>query len=252
MRCIAVMNQKGGVGKTTTAVNLAHALARRDYTVLAVDLDPQGHLGICLGFAAHAGHGVDVVLADGASLHAQVQPVREHLGLLRAGRYLAHIVQFTQGRAKRARQLRQALHSEAADQDFIILDCPPSSGIMMAAALYAADELLIPVTGDYLGLEGLAYLMRTVRHFEARLGYDLQRWLARTRLQPRRRLTGEVTARLRQHFPGQVLATAVRECEALAQSPSFGQSVFEFRGRSHGAKDYHKLADDLLVGRTLA
>ena len=168
-RIVAVLNQKGGVGKTTTTLNLAHALARLGSKVCVIDLDPQCHLAVALGATSRQQSGIDAVMLGQASLHAQRLPIREDLSLIAAGPRLQEIEQLTEGGSHRGDLLRKALATDAEELDFVFIDCPPSSGILVANALIAVDELLVPMTSDYLALQGLSHLMGTIRKFEAAL-----------------------------------------------------------------------------------
>lgn len=250
MRLIAVINQKGGVGKTTTTSNLAHALALKGRRVTAIDLDPQGHLTACFGLDQRNQSGLDEVLLDGVPIMQHVVNVREHLDLVPAGCDLNRFEQITEGGAKRGRMLKRAIDGHFDDRDFLLLDCPPASGLIAVNALFAADEVLVPVGGDYLSLHGLSYLISTFKNFEHLLGHRLSQWIVVTRFQARRRLAREVLEKLLEYFPGRVLKTAIRENVALAECPSFGQTIFEYKRSSNGADDYRDLAVDLVNGRT--
>ena len=251
MRVIAVMNQKGGVGKTTTTLNLAHALARRGERVVALDLDPQGHLGVGLGVTDRNARGLDRVILEQVPLQEMWRPVRDNLHLVPAGVKLGELEHIAKGGAKRGWLLKQALDAFEGAADYLLIDCPPSSGLLSMNALLATKELLIPVSADYLALQGLSRLFGIIRHIEKVLKIDHGKWLALTRFDEERRLGWDVRKTLLGYFPGQVLATVVRESEELAISPGFGKSVFEYRNESRGAEDYRTLADDLVFGRAL-
>lgn len=251
LRTIAVINQKGGVGKTTTTVNLAHALSLSGYKVTTIDLDPQGHLSVSLGVHDPAGIGIDRVLLHGEPISDCGVEVRDGLQLIPAGHELGQLEQLTARKAKNGSLLRDALRGQFGDQDFILIDCPPASGVLVVNALFAADEVLVPVVGDYLSLQGLAYLIGTFRKFQQKLGHQIQQWFVLTRYHSRRRLPDEVMQKLLEYFPQRVFATRIREAAALAECPSFGKTIFEYRRNSNGARDYLSLADDLVSGRTL-
>jgi len=247
VRIVAVINQKGGVGKTTTVANIAHALALTGQRVLVLDLDPQAHLSSSYGKGTYQNNGMDAVLLDGISIATQEEGIRDNLSLVTAGVRLAD-VEHMGSRVKIAERLRQAI----GDWDMVLIDCPPSSGLLVTMAIFAAKEALIPVTGDYLGMQGLSHLMATLKNFEQKLDCRLQHWIVMTRFQSRRRMAREVQEKLMTYFPQSVLQTAIREIVALAMCPSFGKSIFEYDKRSKGAEDYQALAQDLLKRRTMA
>lgn len=246
---IAVMNQKGGVGKTTTTLNLAHALAMSGKRVVVIDMDPQAHLTASFGAEIKLQPGIDQVLMEDASIKEVSLPVRDNLELVPAGERLAEFEQHTEGGARRGIFLREAL-KKVRNRDFVLFDCPPSAGLLTMNALLACKEMLIPVSGDYLALHGLSRLLEILKHVETRLKHKTRKWLVVTRFHGRRRLANEVREKLLAYFPGQVLATPIRESVALAESVSFGQTIFEYQNKGHGSDDYRALADDLLAGRT--
>jgi chromosome partitioning protein len=249
MRRIAVINHKGGVGKTTTTLNLAHALALAGRKVLALDMDPQGQLGAGLG-VHDAQAGLDAVLLDGEPLEKTLVGARERLLLAPAGGRLAEY-EFVEGGAERGTRLKEAIEQAPNGHDVALIDAPPSTGLLAMNALLAVDEVLVPVCGDYLSLHALGRFMRVLEHIDDALGRKTRTWIALTRFHARRRLAGEVRAKLVEYFPGRVLVTAVRESAPLAESPGSGKTIFEYRAGSHGAQDYTALAQDLLDGRTL-
>ncbi len=251
MRIVAVINQKGGVAKTTTTANLAHALVRAGHRVTALDLDPQGHLAAYLGFTDRRLPGVDRLLLEGIPLNEVAFEARPGLRLVPAGPRLDAVEQLAEGRLAKSRLLRRAVADSFAGQDFVLLDCPPSSGLLVIFSLYATREVLMPVNGDYLSLHGLSHFLATLKRVEGALGTTIRRHIALTRLHPRRRLARDVIGKLMHYFPGQVLATPIREVAALAECPSFGKTIFEYSANSHGAVDYAALAEDLVSGRTL-
>jgi len=248
---LAVMNQKGGVGKTTTTLNLGHALARQGRRVLAIDLDPQAHLTAGFGALRQEQAGVDTVMLGEATLAEAVLTVRENLDLLPAGHRLGELEHLQDGGARRGFLLRDGL-GEVTGYDVVLIDCPPSSGILGMNALLACREVLIPVAGDFFSLQGLARLMAIFTHIEETLKREIQKWVVLTRFHERRRLAREVRDKLLDHFPDRILCTPIRESVALAESPGFGQTIFEYQARSNGAHDYRALAEDVWQRRTLS
>ena len=248
MRRIAVINQKGGVGKTTTSVNLAHATAmvgrnigRR---VLGVDLDPQGHMATSMGvFDTSAG--LDAVFRGECSVAEAAVEARENLDLLAPGDRLNEFEGLDEDVAADTGRLRQAL-GETDGYDFAIIDCPPSSGQLGMNAIMAADEILIPVPGDYLAMVGLSSLLETLDAIESKTGHSALKWIVVTRFDGRRRHAHEVYAKLQEYFPDQLLPTVISESVSLTESPSFGKTIFEHQGNSRSASEYAALARDLI------
>ncbi|MEI6413100.1 MAG: ParA family protein [Pseudomonadota bacterium] len=251
-RLIAVINQKGGVGKTTVAVNLGHALALAGKKVTLVDLDPQGQAAASLGHFQPHTRGVADVLLGRADFAEVVIPSRERLDLVPAGVLLSTLEEQTLPKGPSRHQwLRQVLEDQGrfADRDLVLFDCPPASGILSANAALAVDEALTPVTGDYLGLSGLAYLAVFLKRLQMARRRPLRHWIVLSRYLPRRKLTLEVTDNLRQHFPGQVLATGIKEAALLTECPGLGQTVLEYGPHSPSAREFIELAQDLIEGR---
>jgi len=244
------MNQKGGVGKTTTTINLGHALALAGNKVTLIDMDPQGQVATGFGLSNEQG-GMDEVLLTGERLDAMVIEARDNLDIVPAGSNLSDFEHVTEGGSSRGQKLKQAIDNSAlVDQDFVLIDCPPSSGLLGVNAMFAADELIVPVSGDYLSLQGLSRMMQILKRAESMIGRDINLWLVTTRMQMRRRLTQEVRKRVLKYFPGRVFNTVIRENVSLAESPSFGKTIFDYKASSAGAEDYQSLAQDLLSGRT--
>lgn len=251
------MNQKGGVGKTTTTINLSHALAERGYKVVAIDLDPQSHLGLGMGLLT-AVDGLDKVFFDNASLDEVILPVKDRLGfnklsVIAAGERLGEVDGGLKGGAARGWVLKKAIEAskQCQESDFILIDCPPSAGLLGMNALFAAEELLIPVSSDFLSLHGASRMVKIIDYIGESLNHKSKKWFVITRYHGRRRLAQEVKEKLKEYFKNEVLATPVRESVALAESPSYGQSIFDYQPKSNGAEDYRQLADDLLYERVM-
>jgi chromosome partitioning protein len=251
MRTVAVVNQKGGVGKTTTTVNIGHALARKGHRVVMLDLDPQGHLAASLGHYKDEGLGIDRVLLHGASLNDQWLSIRDWCQLVPSGSDLADFEQLPGG-SERAYRLRDAIEQAAPEADIMLIDCPPSSGMLIVNAVAAANDVLIPVAGDFLSLTGLARLMLTVKRLKPLAQPDLRKWIFMSRLVARRRLSREVYEKIRQHFSFSLLGASISEAAALAECAGSGKSIFEYRMRSKSAAEFEALADDLLNERVVA
>ena len=248
---VAIINQKGGVGKTTTSTNLAHAIAKTGKQVTLIDLDPQGHLGVSLGVRNLKLAGVDEVMLDNSSITDCLIPVRDNLQMLVAGSRLQEIEQLSEGGVNRGHLLRKALYKQCLDQDYIFIDCPPSSGLLVANALFAADEILIPMSSDFLALQGLSHMMGTIKRFETALQKKYRLFLVMSRYATTRRISKEVLGTILAHFPEQVLNTVIRETALLAECPSFGKTILEYRPRSRSARDFKALAQDFLQQKVM-
>ncbi|HEB56847.1 MAG TPA: ParA family protein [Gammaproteobacteria bacterium] len=249
-RVISVLNQKGGVGKTTLTTNLAHGLAIREFNVLAIDLDPQAQLTASLGVLNETQKVLEKSLLGNTSLDSITIGAREKLNVIPASHGLSELDKLSGNGAESGLLLKNRLATETEKYDFILIDCPPSSGLLVLNALLASNEIITPMTGDYLGLQGLAYLMRTLKRFEAILDQALTQWVVLSRFQARRRLSQEVKNRLKKYFPNKILKTDISESVILAECPGFGKTVFEYRPTSKSAAEYHSLVDDLLMERT--
>jgi chromosome partitioning protein len=251
VRIITVINQKGGVGKTTTTVNLCHALAESGKKITIIDLDPQAHLAVSFGAHLQQKGGIDEAMLKEKTIKQQILNVRSNLQLITAGSRLKDIEQLTGNGIPRGVLLKNALNGSLNDQDYVFIDCPPSSGFLIANALIATDEILIPMTSDFLALQGLSHLMATVKRFENSLKREYRSLLVMSRFAPTRRISTQVLNSLRSYFPGKVLATIIREAAVLAECPSFGKTIFEYSPKSRSASDFRNLADDFLNGRVM-
>ncbi len=251
MRIVAIINQKGGVGKTTTTANLCHAIAESGSKVTAIDLDPQGHLAVSFGITAQGFGGIDEAMLKQKKIHQQLIPVRDNLQLIIPGSKLKDIEHLVANNAPRGVLLRDALYEGLNDQDFVFIDCPPSSGLLVANALIAADEVLIPMASDFLALQGLSHLMGTIKRFEKALKRKYKTLLVMSRYSPNRRISHQVLNVLLTHFPEQILATVIRETALLAECPSFGKTILEYSPKSRSARDFRSLAHDFLEDKVM-
>ena len=249
-RVISILNQKGGVGKTTLTTNLAHGLSLKDYRVLAIDLDPQAQLTASLGILGEKEKVLEKSLLNGESLNNVTLVARNRLNIVPSSHNLSALEGQSVNGASSGLLLKNKLNDELDKYDFILIDCPPSSGLLVLNALLASEEIITPMTGDYLGLQGLAYLMRTLKKFKNILEKDLVQWVVLSRFQARRNLSQEVKIKLKKYFPGKVFKTNISESVLLAECPSFGKTVFEYRPTSKSATEYRMLVDDLLQERT--
>lgn len=250
-RLVAIINQKGGVGKTTTTTNLCHALAELGKKVTVIDFDPQGHLAVSFGIISNNTSGIDAAMLKEKTIDEQVVRVRDNLQLISAGSRLKEVEQMSSTGSPRGVMLRDALKGQLADQDFVFIDCPPSSGLLVANALIATRELLVPMASDFLALQGLSHLMGTVKRFEGALKRQYKISVVISRYMSTRRISSQVLNILLSHFPNEILATVIRETALLAECPSFGQTILEYSPKSRSARDFRNLANDFLENRVM-
>jgi chromosome partitioning protein len=245
MRIIAVANHKGGVGKTTTTVNTAAALARMGLRVAALDLDPQAHLTYSLGFMAHA---LPRSVADGLRGTADLGRAALEAGpltLIPASLELAGVEQELAGAEHKELRLRAALRG-LGSYDALLVDCPPNLGLLTVNALAAATELLIPLLPEFLAMQSLGLVLNTAAVVRQRLNPGLgPESVVFTRFQKNRTLHREVRSTTRRHLGSAVLDAAIRENISLAEAPSHGQDIFRYKPASSGAADYLALAKEL-------
>ena len=247
-RVYAFANQKGGVGKTTTAINLAACLAEAGERALVVDLDPQANATSGLGMRANGSSSYD--LLDGAPLAELVKPTPfDNLFLVPSKPELAGAAVELSRRDDGERYLAQALeHAEGFD--FVLLDCPPSLGPLTVNALAAADRVIVPVQTEYYALEGLAQLVQSINLIKTRLNPRLEiAGVLLTMADGRTRLSAEVEAEVRRHFGELVFAAVVPRSVRVAEAPSHGLPVTHYDRRSRGAEAYWKVAMELVERR---
>src|SRR5262245_17335167 len=252
MKVVAVMNQKGGVGKTTTACNLGAALGLRDRRVLAVDLDPQAHLSLHLDHDVHSGKpSIYEVLVEGLALEQAIVPTAaKNVSLLPAHLDLASAELELAGEIGRETVLRAALADLATRDrfDVVLIDCPPSLGLLSINGLTAADEVLIPLQAEFFALHGISRLTDVMEKLRRRLKHGPELLgIVLCRLQTTTRLAREVEEEARRHFGPRVFKTAIRQNVRLAEASSHGRTVFAYDATSQGAKDYAALADEVIA-----
>jgi len=253
-KIIAVVNQKGGVGKTTTAINVAAYLAEMGKFVLLVDLDPQGNATSGLGIDRdNLEYGIYEALAKQRRIHDIIfNTAHDGLRVAPATQDLAAAAIELVDVENREFQLRDLLAEVSHAYDYIIIDCPPSLGLLTINGLAAANELLIPVQAEYYALEGLGQLLKTVELVKNNIHPDLGILGAvLTMFDKRTKLSTEVMNELYKYFPNNIFRSVIPRTVKLAEAPSFGQSILHYEPRGKGAKAYERLAREMLEKHSL-
>jgi chromosome partitioning protein len=251
VKIIAFANQKGGVGKTTSVINCSAALAAKEKKVLMVDMDPQAHLTAGSGISPYK---LEVTIYDVMKGEAEPQDVVINLNegpgqvdLLPASISLAAAEADFITEPGREYLLRESLLKIASLYDYIVIDCPPSLGILTVNAFTAADSIIIPLQTEYFALHGTRQLMQIINKVQSRLNPDLtMAGVLITMLDSRNNIHTEIVEAINDKFADQVFKTVIRRNVALVESPSFGQSIFDYKPSSTGAKDYKNFVEELL------
>ncbi|MFL6713956.1 MAG: ParA family protein [Sulfurifustis sp.] len=247
-KILAITNQKGGVGKTTTSINLAASLARTRRRVLLIDIDPQGN--------ATMGSGVDkkdlkastysILIGDDPIENARI-PVESGYDVVPSNANLSGAEVELIDIENRERRLREALAPVQEQYDYVLIDCPPALNLLTVNALVAASSVLIPMQCEYYALEGLTALLNTIRRIRESLNPGLEiEGLLRTMFDPRNKLDNEVSAQLKQHFGDKLYRTIIPRNVRLAEAPSYGKAVIAYDMQSKGAQAYLALAGEIL------
>ena len=264
MRRIAIINQKGGVGKTTTSVNLAAALAEQGQRVCLIDLDPQAHASLHVGIVLAAGQtSIYHCLTGQATLEQARQRVDDHFWVVPSHIDLAATELELAGEVGREIILRELVSRDTEEFDYLIIDCPPSLGVLTLNALTTAGEVFLPMQPHYLALHGFSKLLRTIELVARRLNPVLTlTGVVFCMLESGTRLAQEVITEVEDFFANErrtnglwseasTFETKIRRNIRLAEAPSHGQTIFQYAGSSHGAEDYRQLALEVLEQTTL-
>jgi|TARA_B100000809_G_scaffold230485_1_gene244931 chromosome partitioning protein len=258
VRSIAIINQKGGVGKTTTAVNLSAALAEAGQRVCLMDLDPQSHASLHLGIDEDGGGTIYQVFSGDASLDEVRRQVDTNLWLVPSHLDLAAAEMELAGEVGREVILRDLMAADSAEFDYLLIDCPPSLGVLTLNALATVEEVFLPLQPHFLALHGLSKLLGTINIVSRRLNDRLRlTGVVLCMYESGTRLASEISQDvdeffLRSNGPGlpwadaRTFQTRVRRNIRLAEAPSFGQSILKYATQSHGAEDYRRLAREVL------
>lgn len=252
-RVMAVANQKGGVGKTTTTINLSAGLAELGFRVLVIDLDPQGNATTGLGIdARHFEQSMYDVLMRDTDLNDCIEPTSvKNLFVAPATIDLAGVEIELVPAFSRELKLKRAVAQVIDEFDFILIDCPPSLGLITINGLAAATEVLVPIQCEYYALEGLGQLLRNVKMVASNLNPALEvSTIVLTMYDARTKLAADVAAEVREHFPNEVCRSIIPRTVRLSEAPSFGQPITVFDPTSRGALAYRDLAKEVSNGAT--
>lgn len=248
-KIICIANQKGGVGKTTTAINLASSLAAAEKQTLLIDGDSQGNATSGMGMTSNGNNLYHALIGQAQMNEVILATAIPHLDIITSNQDLIGVeVEFIH-LEEREKRLRNSLKSLDKRYDFIIIDCPPSLGFMTVNALVAADFLIVPLQCEYFAMEGLGYLLNTVRLVKAKLNPDLALGgILLTMFDPRNLLSHRVTEDVKKHFGEKVFKTIIPRNVRLSESPSHGLPIILYDIKSRGAVAYMELAQEIIEG----
>lgn len=248
MRKVVVANQKGGVAKTTTTINLAHALAELGHNVLMVDMDPQGHIAEGFGMPAQDFEkDVSMVLDGEMTLKEAIYNVRPNLDLVPSNIFLSSVEAKLFLKTRREDKLKQALGTLNGEYDIALIDCPPSLGLLTVNALSAADDVLIPMTAEFYSMLGVGLLLQTIDDMRAELNPELQVLGILPTKTNRTIHSKEVIRRTRRELKDQVRVfnIVIRDSVRFREAAAMGQTILEYSPDHHGARAYRQLAKEL-------
>lgn len=248
---IAFCNQKGGVGKTTCALNVAVGLSLLKKRVLVIDFDPQAHLTYSLGLDAHDLKGtIYSVMKATTPLSDAVMEIKG-MKVLPANLQLARLETEMAALPRKEMILKNRL-SAASDVQYVIIDCPPAAGLLTVNALVASREVFIPLQMEFLALKGMSRLLTLIEEVKKKYNKEGPSYrVIPTRYDARKRLNNAIMDKVRERFGERVFKSVIRENIAVAEAPSFGQSIFEYAPKSHGAEDYLSLCREMIRKRTV-
>ncbi|MCM8772878.1 MAG: AAA family ATPase [Candidatus Omnitrophica bacterium] len=249
MRKIAVINQKGGSGKTTTVVNIGYYLAKADRKVLLIDLDPQSHTTIHLGFdPPEIKKSLYDLLVNQTPLNEVLKQTNyKNLDLIPSRIELASAEIELVNEVGREIILKKILEKNRVRYDYVIMDCPPSLGLLTLNALTTAKEIFIPIQAEFFALEGLTKLFQTIKIVKERLNSDLEiTGIIITMYDKRKNICRDVEKKVEEYFKDKVFKTRIRENVRLAEAPSYGKAIGDFDPGSYGAEDYENLVKEIL------
>jgi chromosome partitioning protein len=248
MRVIAILNQKGGSGKTTTTVNLASSLAEKDKKVLIIDMDPQGSASRWFGYKEHGSSLLEMLTSE-KTLHKSVLTTKvENVEIIAASSVLSSAEKYLLTEAGSEMILKEHLDSlESKRWNYILIDCPPSLNVLALNALTAADELIVPVEAHVMALHGLVELLKTISHVKKRLNPSLDiSGILPCRVDLRTNLSRQVIQELKNRFETKIYSTMIRENIKLAEAPLHLVPINHYDSSCYGSKDYASLAEELI------
>ena len=247
MKVIALMNQKGGVSKTTSTLNIGAGLHQLKKKVLLVDLDPQAHLTYSLGIKAHELEKTVYTLLKGDDQVKEVLIEQNGIMIIPSSLDLSGAEIELSGVAGREFLLKEAL-KRLKSFDYVLMDCPPSLSLLTINALTTVKEVYIPLQTEFLALQGMGKLMETVEIIRKRLNKRLKMTgVIGTRYDSRKKLNKEVIEKIKEYFGDKLFKTLIRDNISVAEAPSFGKSIFDYKPNSHGAEDYLNLCKEIIA-----